>query len=156
MGATAFGLAIMPSRGIEYGPLITVWKDPYCGCCDGWISHMKASGFQVQSADLDGMEAFKDQKGVPADLRSCHTAEVDGYLIEGHVPALAVRALLDVRPSAIQGLAVAGMPLGSPGMEGPDGSPADHYDVIAYGAGQQSVFMRFAGGQQLQGGTGHW
>jgi hypothetical protein len=151
LGAAALGLLIVPARGNEGGSEVTVWKDPYCGCCGGWIAHMEASGFQVQSVDLEDMEAFKDQRGVPADLRSCHTAEVEGYLIEGHVPAAAITALLAARPSAVQGLAVAGMPSGSPGMEGPEGSPSDQYDVIAFGEGQQSVFLRFAGGRQLEG-----
>jgi hypothetical protein len=96
---------------------ILVHKDPNCGCCSGWAKHLKDNGFAVTVDERADLQVVRKRLGVPADLAACHTAEVDGYVIEGHVPALAVRRLLRERPNAI-GLAVPGMPAGSPGMEG--------------------------------------
>lgn len=149
LGAAALGLTIIPAFSIESGQDVMVWKDPYCGCCGGWMAHMRANGFSVQSADFEDMEALKDGRGIPHDLRSCHTALIGEYLIEGHVPAVAIDRLLETKPANVSGLAVAGMPLGSPGMSAPQGHPPDNYDVISFGNGEQSVFMRFAGEQQL-------
>ncbi|WP_202845374.1 DUF411 domain-containing protein [Luteimonas saliphila] len=101
-------------------PLLTVHKHPSCGCCGLWIEHMREAGFEVEARDNPDMATVKDAAGVPQALGSCHTAEVAGYFIEGHVPAADVLRLLRERPQA-RGLALPGMPLGSPGMEHPDG-----------------------------------
>ncbi len=97
-------------------PPMTVYKSPTCGCCGGWIDHMRAAGYHIEVKDTDAMDMVKDMMGVPDEMASCHTATIDGYLIEGHVPADAVDRLLAERPKA-SGLAVPGMPVGSPGME---------------------------------------
>lgn len=123
---------------------IVVHKGPKCGCCSGWVHHLEKSGFVVTATEAADLDAVKKVLKVPADLTSCHTAEIDGYVLEGHVPAAAVRRLLEERPNGI-GLAVPGMPDGSPGME--FGAP-DEYEVILFGTtgrGRQT-FMRFVGG----------
>ena len=108
-------------------PLVSVTKDPSCGCCDGWVAHLEAAGFPVRVVESADMDRLKQRLGVPADLTSCHTAEVGGYVVEGHVPAAAIRRLLAERPDAT-GLAVPGMPYGSPGM-GPE-SKRKAYEVL--------------------------
>jgi hypothetical protein len=95
---------------------IDVIKSPYCGCCAQWVEHLRANGFTVRVTDVEDLDPVARQHGVPDELRSCHTATVGGYVIEGHVPAADIRRLLDERPQAT-GLAVPGMPIGSPGME---------------------------------------
>jgi hypothetical protein len=107
---------------------ITVYKSPTCGCCGKWIEHLEADGFAVEAIDVENVGQIKKKNGVPAELASCHTALVDGYVIEGHVPAEDVKRLLEERPE-ITGLAVPMMPIGSPGMEGPNPEP---YEVIAF------------------------
>jgi hypothetical protein len=108
--------------------VVEVYKSPTCGCCSAWIRHMEEAGFTVQTHDVQDVGAIKRARGLPARLASCHTAVVDGYVIEGHVPASDVRRLLEERPT-IAGLAVPGMPLGSPGMEGSGGQP---FSVVAF------------------------
>lgn len=120
---------------------VTVHKDPNCGCCTGWVQHLRESGFTVRVEETSDLDAIRTRLGVPPDLAACHTAEVAGYVVEGHVPAAAVRRLLAERPNA-RGLAVPGMPVGSPGMEG--GRPAP-YLVMLFGADGQTPFMRFVG-----------
>lgn len=111
------------------GPLVEVWKDPNCGCCKDWMRHLEANGFAVKAHD-QGNAAMRRRLGLPEHLGSCHTALVSGYLIEGHVPAREVRRLLRERPDAL-GLTVPGMPIGSPGMDGPEyGARKDRYDVL--------------------------
>ncbi|MDH4466078.1 MAG: DUF411 domain-containing protein [Acidovorax sp.] len=111
------------------GTPLEVWKDPNCGCCQDWVLHMEAAGFTVKVHDT-GNNAVRARLGLPQKLGSCHTALVGGYLIEGHVPASDVRALLQQKPKAL-GLAVPGMPIGSPGMDGPAyGNRRDPYDVL--------------------------
>lgn len=100
-------------------PLVTVYKNRACGCCGGWIEHMRAAGFELRVFDVDDVTPHKQRLGVPLALASCHTAEVGGYAIEGHVPAQDVRRLLAERPAAGRGLAVPGMVPSSPGMDGP-------------------------------------
>ncbi len=95
-----------------------VYKSPTCGCCKGWATYLQRNGYQVTSVDRDDMEKVKDGLGVPDDIRSCHTAKIDGYVVEGHVPLAAIDKLLAERPKAI-GIASPGMPSGSPGMDGP-------------------------------------
>jgi hypothetical protein len=132
----------MPSdSSFALTPAILVHKDPNCDCCTGWVRHLKDAGFAVTVEEITDLQPVRERLGVPADLAACHTAEVDGYVLEGHVPAAAVRRLLEKRPTAI-GLAVPGMPAGSPGMEG--GVP-HLYDVVLFGATGRQPFMRFVG-----------
>lgn len=130
-------------------PLLTVWRDPACGCCGGWVAHMRAAGFPVQENVLASLAPVRRMLGIPADLLSCHAARIGGFALEGHVPAAAVRRLIAERPAGVRGLAVPGMPLGSPGMEVP-GQPPDTYDVIAFDAAEgRRAFMRFRGGTPI-------
>jgi len=101
-------------------PLVVVHKSPSCGCCVAWVEHMQRAGFVVEVRNVDNLDPVKTRVGVPAGKGSCHTAEVGGYFVEGHVPADDVKRLLAERPDA-KGLTVPGMPMGSPGMEVPDG-----------------------------------
>ena len=102
------------------GPLITVYKSPSCGCCVKWVEYLQKEGFEVKVVNRDDLTSIKQREGVPAAMSSCHTALVDGYVIEGHVPAQAIRKLLKERPDT-RGLAVPGMPANSPGMGEMDG-----------------------------------
>lgn len=107
-------------------PLVTVYKTPTCGCCAAWVRYMREQGFRVETVDQPDLTAIKRQLGVPPALESCHTATVGGYTIEGHVPADVIRKLLAEHP-AVRGIAVPGMPMGSPGMEGPRSEPYEVY-----------------------------
>ncbi|UCF21600.1 MAG: DUF411 domain-containing protein [Gemmatimonadota bacterium] len=122
-------------------PSITVYKSPMCGCCSKWVEHLEANGFAVTVIDTEEMSAIKSRYGVGPELESCHTGLVDGYVIEGHVPADLILKLLEERPS-IAGIAVPGMPTGSPGMEVPSGQK-DPYDVLAFDKdGNTKVYAR--------------
>jgi len=111
------------------GTLIQIWKGPSCGCCKDWMAHLQANGFQTQAQDSGNSDA-RTRLGVDIKYGSCHSALVGGYAIEGHVPAREIRRLLKERPKAI-GLAVPAMPLGSPGMDGPEyAGRKDPYDVL--------------------------
>lgn len=103
-------------------PEVLVYKSPTCGCCGSWVDHMKASGFRVKVIEENDITAVKQRFGVPEHLGSCHTALVGGYVVEGHVPASAVKRLLKEKPTAV-GVSVPGMPIGSPGMDGPNPEP---------------------------------
>ena len=107
-------------------PVVEVYKSPSCGCCGKWVDHLKANGFRVVTHNTDDVMKHKHRLGVPAGLGSCHTAEVGGYLVEGHVPAAEIKRLLKERPN-VKGLTVPAMPMGSPGMEG---DHKDSYDVL--------------------------
>jgi hypothetical protein len=107
--------------------LVSVWKTPTCGCCKAWIQHLEANGFKVAAVDVPDTTPIRKDLKMPASLGSCHTAVVEGYVIEGHVPASEIKRLLKERPRAI-GLAVPGMPVGSPGME--MGTRKDPYKVL--------------------------
>ncbi|MGH7185628.1 MAG: DUF411 domain-containing protein, partial [Pseudomonadota bacterium] len=109
---------------------VTVYKSPTCGCCKLWVTHLKDNGFPVKTEDLESLAPIKKQHGVPEALASCHTALVDGYVVEGHVPADLIDRLLRERPQ-IAGIAVPGMPIGSPGMEVP-GRPAERYQILTF------------------------
>lgn len=109
---------------------VTVDKTPTCGCCRAWVDDLRARGFRVEAVDRDDLTMVKAANGVPGELQSCHTATVGGYVVEGHVPAGDIRRLLAERP-AVAGIAVPGMPVGSPGMEVP-GTPAERYDVLSF------------------------
>jgi len=128
-------------------PKMTVTRDPNCGCCSNWVKHIKAAGFPVDVVEIDDVMPLKAKLGVPEALMSCHTAEIGGYVIEGHVPAEAVKRLLVERPKAI-GIAVPGMPVGSPGMEVPGQAPQP-YEIAIFSAGKQHVFARYRGLQQV-------
>lgn len=132
--------------GAEPVPEIKVTKDPSCGCCEAWVEHLKAAGFPVEVTRLP-VNPLKVKLGVPRDLFSCHTAQVAGYVLEGHVPADAIRRLLREKPKAI-GLAVPGMPVGSPGMEG-EGSELETYDVVLFAPKERRVFARYRGAKEV-------
>ena len=123
---------------------VSVWRDPNCGCCTGWIAHLRAEGFAVVDHVVPSVGPVRRRLGTPADVLSCHAGEVEGFALEGHVPAAAIRRLLAERPAGLRGLAVPAMPVGSPGMEVP-GVPVDTYDVIAFGGEAHRTFMRFRG-----------
>ncbi len=127
---------------------LEVWKDPNCGCCQDWVDHMQSNGFSVKVHDT-GNNAVRARLGLPPKLGSCHTALVGGYLVEGHVPASDVRALLQQKPKAL-GLAVPGMPIGSPGMDGPAyGNRSDAYAVLLVARdGSTRVFKNYPGSKK--------
>lgn len=144
---TAAALCLTQSRAASAKSTIKVTKDPGCGCCEGWADHLRKEDFTVDVVESAKLNQLKARLGIPSDLRSCHTAEVDGYIIEGHVPARAIRKLLAERPQ-VRGLAVPGMPVGSPGME-IEGQPAETYSVIAFGPAGQKIYARFEGEKEL-------
>ncbi|WP_420614944.1 DUF411 domain-containing protein [Candidatus Palauibacter sp.] len=119
-------------------PTIKVYKSPTCGCCALWVDHMREAGFELDVEDTDDMIGVKVDAGLPLQLQSCHTALVDGYVFEGHIPAEVIARFLAEKPSA-SGLAVPGMPIGSPGME--FGDRVDPYDVLQFDAtGNTSIY----------------
>lgn len=118
-------------------PAITVYKSPTCGCCAAWADHLASNGFEVRVVDEPRMNPLKGSLGVPEAMRSCHTATLGNYVIEGHVPAADIHRLLAEQPD-IDGLAVPGMPIGSPGME--QGDRVDSYTVFAFDASGQRAF----------------
>jgi hypothetical protein len=135
--AAGFGLALVGGRslwaiapGTRANPTMTIYMSPTCGCCAKWVDHVKAAGFETVVHQREDMDTVKESLGVPADVRSCHTAQVDKYIIEGHVPADDVKKLLDRKPKAL-GLAAPGMPASSPGMAVP-GDPHEPYDVVLF------------------------
>jgi len=125
--AAALSLAAAVPPAAAQGP-VTVYKSPTCGCCKLWVDHLAAAGFEVQVHERTDLAAEKQRLGVPPRLAACHTAVVDGYVVEGHVPAADLRRLLAERPD-VAGLAVPGMPMGSPGMEF---GPPVPYDVLTF------------------------
>lgn len=129
------------SAAVQSASPVTVYKDAGCGCCAAWVDHLKANGFPIAAVhDVPNMTPHKQKLGVPERLASCHTAVVDGYTIEGHVPASEIKRLLTERPKA-KGLAVPGMPHGSPGMET---GRVDPYDVLLFDAnGKTRVYQSY-------------
>lgn len=118
---------------------VVVYKSPTCGCCSKWVDHLRAAGFTVRTEDMNDLSTIKADLGITNALASCHTAIVGGYVVEGHVPADVVQRLLDEKPEVV-GLAVPGMPMGSPGMEGPRKDP---YNVLAFDQqGNTTVYER--------------
>ena len=116
-----------------------MYKTEACGCCNIWVEYLEENGFEVRTENVDNLAAVKVELGVPPQLQSCHTAVIDGYVIEGHVPLEPIQRLLTERPE-IAGLAVPGMPIGSPGMEMPGRLP-DPYDIVAFDAeGETEVY----------------
>lgn len=139
-GLALAGLSLA-AKAAQARPRLTVYHDPACGCCKAWTKHVAAAGFAVAAVPTADMAIVKQRLGVPADLQSCHTATVAGFIIEGHVPATDIDRLLAARPRGVRGLAVPGMPTGSPGMEGPNGR-GDAFPVVAFGSTGNSVFAR--------------
>lgn len=143
-GAAALGLAATGLVRAQTAQGMEVWKDPNCGCCKDWITHVEQNGFKAKVFDT-GNNAARARLGLPHKLGSCHTAVVQGYVIEGHVPAREIQRLLKEKPQAL-GLAVPGMPVGSPGMDGPAyGGRRDRYDVLlVLRDGSTRVFQSYA------------
>jgi hypothetical protein len=139
--ASAAGLLVVPSLAeAAAGTPITVYKTPTCGCCRAWVEHLEKNGFAPKTHDLPDLSETKDTLGVPDALRSCHTAVLGRYVFEGHVPADLIRKVIAEKPN-ILGLAVPGMPAGSPGMEVP--GRKDAYDVIAFSRdGKRTVYAK--------------
>lgn len=129
VAVVAAGLAGVAASQRSTAPTIQVYKTSTCGCCRVWVEHLRSNGFTVQTTDLDDLSGIKSKHGVPARAQSCHTGVVNGYVVEGHVPAADIHRMLKERP-AIAGLAVPGMPIGSPGMEVPGVKPQP-FDVLA-------------------------
>jgi hypothetical protein len=137
---TLAGLAFF-SRRFTAATAVTVFKDPSCGCCGVWVEHLKKNGFEVQVKEVANSELrpMKTRYGIPPNVQTCHTALIDGYVVEGHVPAADIQRLLKERPKGI-GLVVPGMPIGSPGMEG---NPRESYSVLLIDTtGKTSVFQK--------------
>ena len=126
------------------GVQVVMYQNPSCGCCGEWVKHMRANGFEVEVHKHDvNVNDIKRQENITPKIASCHTAYVDGYLIEGHVPARDIKRLLAERPTDIRGLAVPGMIVGSPGMEEPGGR-VERYDVLAFDADNKtSVYASY-------------
>lgn len=143
--AALFATATVTTTGAATPTRVTVWRDPSCGCCTGWVMHLRAEGFAVDDQVVRNLGPVRARLGTPSDLLSCHAGAAEGFAFEGHVPAAAIRRLLAERPAGVRGLAVPEMPLGSPGMEVPGQAP-DTYDVMAFGTGPHWPFMRFTGG----------
>ena len=132
---------------------VKVYKSPTCGCCNAWIDHLKAQGFTVKAENRRDMERIKAENGIPTELRSCHTGFVGGYFVEGHVPAADLKRLLKEKPH-VAGLSVPGMPIGSPGMEGPNPEP---YAVFAveHGGGTRIWASHPAARREAAGAHAH-
>lgn len=136
-------VALIAAAGAAHAADSTMFRDAGCGCCLKWLGQVKAAfGGAVKVVNAADMEAVKDRQGVPQALRSCHTVIVGAYVIEGHVPAKEIARLLREKPKGVKGLAVAGMPLGSPGME--HGDHREAYKVMTFGPGGQRVYASYA------------
>ena len=142
LAASMFSGAAYATQQKTTAPVVQVYKSPSCGCCANWIEHLRTSGFDVRTNNVQDITAVKNAYRVPEPLGSCHTATVDGYVIEGHVPAWDIRRLLKERPPLV-GIAVAGMPAGSPGMETPGAKPQP-FNVMSFDkAGKTAVFAKY-------------
>lgn len=137
IASASSALAVTPT---PTGGQMRVVRSPDCGCCGAWIAHLQDHGFVIEEVLSDDVEAEKDLHAIPGHLRSCHTGFIDGYIIEGHVPANDIQRLLNERPQA-DGLAVPGMPLGSPGME--MGDHIDAYDVVLWSGSDTQIFSTY-------------
>lgn len=141
MRKLVLALALFSTPALAAGDIL-MHRDPGCGCCEQWAARVRqAFGRNVRIVDDANRTAFQQQVGLPANLVSCHTAIVDGIAFEGHIPIADMRRVLASRPKGVRGLAVAGMPIGSPGMEVP-GVRAQRYNVIAFGAARTSVYAQ--------------
>lgn len=128
---------------------IAVTKGPGCECCEAWAKHLRANGYTVSMTESDDLDGVKNRLSIPEDLRTCHTGELGDYLIEGHVPAAAIDSLLHEKPQGMIGVAVPGMPVGSPGME-VKGAKQDEYSVVLFGPAGRRVWARYKGAVKLQ------
>jgi hypothetical protein len=144
LGGLAAGLALGRGALAAGLPEVAVTKDPNCGCCEKWVVHLREAGFSVTVTE-GAVNPVKARLGVPRDLASCHTAQVGGYVVEGHVPAGAIKRLLAEKPRGT-GLAVPGMPVGSPGME-VEGMEPDTYEIVLFGSEGRSAFARYRGSE---------
>ncbi len=142
----AAGLFTGPGFAATLPPMI-VHRYPSCGCCGAWVDIMRAAGFAVTVKEHGQMDRVKQSLGVPSELQSCHTAEIAGFVIEGHVPPAEVKRLLAEAPKG-RGLTVPGMPIGSPGMEVAGAKP-DTYSVLLFGSDAPSIFARYTGSSRL-------
>lgn len=142
LGARAlFAQQGQASRAAPTLPAMTVYKSESCGCCHNWVAHVRAAGFTVRDVNTNDLAGVKREMGIPSRLASCHTVVVGSYVVEGHVPADDVKKLLRDKPAGVRGLAVPGMPIGSPGMEQGPVSGYERYDVLAFTpAGTTTVF----------------
>ena len=140
LGFVSLGIGHFAPSAFAETHVLKVYKSPSCGCCGAWVSHMRSAGFRVIARDVPDLHPIKKKFGVAPELRACHTAVIDGYVIEGHVPAREVIRLLNDRPKAI-GLAVPGMPIGSPGME--QGDRRDPFQVILFSSTDRLVFAEY-------------
>ncbi|MDX1499270.1 MAG: DUF411 domain-containing protein [Woeseiaceae bacterium] len=140
-----FGWAVTGREAVA-DHVVTVYKTPTCGCCGDWVAHLRDAGLDVEVVDVASTQAHRAEAGVPNRLGSCHTAVVGDYFVEGHVPADLVAGLIEKKPAELRGIAVPGMPVGSPGMEGPN--PVE-YDVLAVDRdGQVFVFATRQGSSE--------
>jgi hypothetical protein len=139
--AVAASSAASPATAATPLPTVLMHKSPSCGCCGKWADHLRAAGFRVEVRDHDDMLAVKQRLGVPMDQASCHTAEVGGYFVEGHVPAQDIKRLLAEKPTA-RGISVPGMPAGSPGMEVPDGTVQPYTVELVQADGTAVAYAR--------------
>lgn len=141
----SIGLVLIPflSHAAISKPLITVWKSPSCGCCKDWIAYVEKNGFATKVVS-DGNDEIRKKMGMPIQFGSCHTAVIDGYAIEGHVPVREIKRLLAEKPNAV-GIAVPAMPIGSPGMDAPEyGSRRDPYEVLLISkTGQSQIYQSY-------------
>ena len=137
----ASGILQMSAQA-QAAQVIDVYKTPTCGCCQDWVTHLEQNGFTVKTHDVKDTAPFRARFGVPKELASCHTGFIEGYAIEGHVPASEIKRLLAERPKA-RGLSVPGMPVGTPGME-VEGTRRDAHDVILFAEdGSRKVFRHY-------------
>jgi hypothetical protein len=147
-GLAAFtGAVPIRHAAAESLPQMKVHRDPSCGCCGAWVDHVRQAGFPIDVIETPELNRVKVRLGVPQELAACHTAEVGGYVIEGHVPAGAIKRLLTEKPRA-KGLAVPGMPVGSPGME-VEGTAPEPFEVVLFGPAGQRPFARYRGGREV-------
>lgn len=146
MSVTSTAL-VSPALATNVPPTIVVHRDPSCTCCGNWIDYLRQSGFSVDVRETADLKRIRARLGVPIALAACHTAEVAGYVIEGHVPVPAIRRILTEKPTAT-GLAVPGMPAGSPGME-VEGAEPKAFDVILFGPSSQRGFGRYRGSIEI-------
>ncbi|MFC0252038.1 DUF411 domain-containing protein [Massilia consociata] len=143
--AALAALLSLPFAAGAAQPVIEVYKTATCGCCKQWIKHLEANGFTVKAQDVDDPSGYREKFGIPAQYGSCHTGRVGGYAVEGHVPAADIKRMLAEKPKA-RGLAVPGMPMGSPGMEG---SRKDTYEVLLVkDGGKTDIYKRYEGDRQ--------
>ena len=130
---------LAPAFASAAAPVVQVYKSAQCGCCSEWVKHLKANGFDVKAFDVTDPSEYREKAGIPQAMGSCHTGMVNGYALEGHVPAADIKHLLATKPKAI-GLAVPAMPMGSPGMEGPRKDP---FDVLLVQSERTTVFKHY-------------